>query len=156
MKQKTILLILATSACLLGTAGFAADTTSTTPRPARRHQGPPHSPEMEAYHKLVLSIYDTDQSGALDDTERSVLHDDIEAGTMQPPPRPPRGPGRMGPPPEIIAQYDTDKDGQLNDTERAALEADIASGKLPPPPPPGACPPSGDDTTTTSRSKTQF
>jgi hypothetical protein len=149
MKTTRLVLIFATSVCLLGSAAIAADsTTSTTTPPARKHRGPPPTPEMQAYHQQVLSIYDADKNGVLDETERSVLQDDIAAGTMQPPPRPPGGPGRhMGPPPEIVARYDADKDGVLSETERASLEADIAAGKLPPPPPPpGACPPSGDVT----------
>jgi len=131
MKPSRSFLIFATSVCLLGTAAIAADTTTSSTPPPRKHNGPPPTPEMQAYHAEVLAIYDADRSGALDETERSVLQDDIDAGKMSPPPRPPGGHGRpMGPPPEIVAQYDTDKDGTLSDTERAALRADIESGKL--------------------------
>jgi len=148
MKTARFLLIFATGACLSGTAAIAADEST---RPARPRRAGPPSPEMQAWHQQALAIYDTDKSGTLDETERSVLEDDIAAGTMQPPPLPPGGRGRgrpMGPPPEIVAKYDTDKDGKLSETERATLEADIAAGKLPPPPPPpGAHPPSGDGTT---------
>ncbi|MBE2212547.1 MAG: hypothetical protein IAE82_01650 [Opitutaceae bacterium] len=150
MTSARLLLIFATGACLAATAASAADSTTPAARP--RRAGPPPTPEMIAYHEQVMAIYDADKNGVLDETERAVLKDDIDAGTMQPPPMPPGGRGRhMGPPPEILATYDTDRDGTLSETERAALEADIAAGKLPPPPPPpGACPPAGDGTSTTT------
>lgn len=161
MTTTRVLLIFATSACLLGVpeliaTSSAADSTTTTTPPARPHRVGPPTPEMQAWHQQVLAIYDADQNGVLDETERSVLKDDIAAGKMEPPPMPPGGRGhRMGPPPEIVAKYDADKDGILSETERAALEADIAAGKLPPPPPPpGVCPPVGDGVapSTTSQS----
>lgn len=148
MQLTRIFLIFATGACLLSSAGFAAD--STTP-PARPHRAGPPSVEMQAWHEQALAIYDADKNGVLDETERSVLEDDIAAGTMQPPPLPPGGRGhRMGPPPEIVAKYDADKDGVLSETERAALEADIAAGKLPPPPPHGMRAPIGDGSSATT------
>lgn len=152
MKHARLLLIFASSLGFFSSA-LAADSTDSTTPPAHKHRGgPPPIPEMQAWHQQVLAIYDADRNGMLDETERSVLKDDIDAGTMQPPPMPPRGRGhRMGPPPEIVAEYDTDKDGTLSDTERAALEADIAAGKLPPPAPPaGVCPPPADTSTATT------
>ncbi len=134
MKLTRNIPIIVASACLICSGLSAGADSANETKPPRMRKGPPPSVEMQAYQKLVLAIYDTDKNGSLDETERSVLLDDIASGEMEPPPRPHAGRGHMGPPPEILALYDTDKDGTLNEVERTALEADIASGKLPPPP----------------------
>lgn len=148
LKLRLLLAPLAGALALAATAA-RADDSATNERPPRR-EGPP--PEMRAYHEKALKVYDANNDGKLDEDERAILREDVEAGKFPPPPfggrgdRGPRGPHGQ-PPKEILEKYDTDKDGKLSDTERAALEADIKSGKLPPPPhrgPRGGRPPEGE------------
>jgi hypothetical protein len=110
----------------------ATATAATSEVAATKKKGPPPEAEaMRAYHQKVLSIYDENGDGRLDEIERAVLQADIAEGKMEAPPAGPRGGrGRGGPPPEIVAQYDADGDGVLNDAEHAALRADIESGKV--------------------------
>jgi hypothetical protein len=147
MKSSSLILTLSAAAALFGAAAIAEDTAGATtapaatenPRPRRERQAmpPAAAAELKAYHERVLSIYDADKSGALEDDERDLLHEDIQAGRFEAPPRRPgrgprgdRGPGRMGPPKEILDQYDVNKDGKLDDAERAALHADVQAGKV--------------------------
>ena len=163
MKLTTTFLTISAAAALFGVSAFAGDGAGTAssdgstvnPTPRRQRQAPPQaSAEMKAYHERVLAIYDADKNGKLDDDERQLLREDIEAGTFERPPRPegargpggrggsggPDGPGRMGPPKEILDQYDANKDGKLDEAERATLRADVEAGKIQPPPRPGRGP----------------
>ena len=105
------------------------------PVPAQTETGAPPPCPPGPPPKEILQKYDANQDGKLDETERAVLHQDVQAGKVTPPPRRPHGPppGRSGPPPELLEQYDTNKDGQLDETEHLVVQQDIASGKLQPP-----------------------
>src|SRR5204862_292001 len=59
---------------------------------------------------LLLSLYDADESGALDASELGQLQSDVQARCEQ----------REAAP---LAQFDTDGDGQLSDAEREAARA---------------------------------
>ncbi|HEX9784392.1 MAG TPA: hypothetical protein VGA56_16905 [Opitutaceae bacterium] len=132
MKASRLILCLASSAMLIAGGAFAAEKAAgaqtTTGKAAR-----PDREAMRAYHEKVLSIYDENGDGILDDVEREVLKADIDSGVVEPPPG--RGGPRShrGPPPEILAQYDADGDGVLSEEEHAAIRADIESGQLVPP-----------------------
>ncbi|BET66515.1 hypothetical protein ASA1KI_14330 [Opitutales bacterium ASA1] len=128
MKTSRFLLTLSYFGLLLAATATAATSEVAT---TKKKGPPPDAEAMRAYHQKVLSIYDEDGDGRLDEIERAVLQADIAEGKMEAPPAGPRGGrGRGGPPPEIVAQYDADGDGVLNETEHAALRADIEAGKV--------------------------
>jgi hypothetical protein len=119
-------------------------------------QPPEHPPGFGGPHRPprgladVLNHYDANGDGTLDDQERAVLHQEVDAAKIEHPnfraDRPRPGGRPFGPPKEILDQYDINKDGQLDETEHAAVKQDIDSGKLQPPggdgPPPFGPPPS--------------
>lgn len=130
--------LLAACSALFAGGALAQDQeqeTTDQPRP-RREAMQERRADRQAHRAEILKIYDENGDGKLDDVERAVLREDVQAGKVVPPSRGPRQ-GRMGerrglrqPPAEIVAAYDTNGDGKLDKTEHAAVRADIQSGKL--------------------------
>lgn len=146
---------LAVAGLVVPSGSLVAQTAPDTDAQVPDRPPPPRCEEMETYHELMLAVYDADDNGVLDQTERAAMKADMDAGIIDPPPMPRRG--HRGPPPEVVAKYDANGDGTLDASERATLKADIESGVLvvprhgrgagrgfgPPPPPPGEMPPEG-------------
>lgn len=108
----------------------------------------------EALHDKLLSEFDADASGDLDDSELATAKQALDERRPPPPEDgerpdgPPEGTDsdRPGPPPEgelppPLRGFDEDGDGELSEAEFAALQADVREhirNGDPPPPPPGA------------------
>jgi len=129
---------------LAGVSAHAQTDSADQPPPGGPPPGPPR---LGAVLKDLLTKYDVNNDGQLDQTELATLRKDIEDGKIGPPggmrgrgPGGPGGPGMGGPggpgriPQDLLDKYDVNKDGKLDETERAALDQDMRDGKLPPPP----------------------
>ncbi len=145
---------------LLSVLGTLA-SVSAWAQPAPGDQPPPQRPpqdrsswgrpDPETRRKALLSKYDTNKDGKLDDSERAAIGKDVEDGKFDPrllggrPGGPGFGPGPRGlrgaggpdfgpRHQELLDKYDANKDGKLDAAEHEAIRKDIESGKLQPPP----------------------
>ncbi len=92
------------------------------------HHPPPFAPGP---WQMIAFVYDTDQSGDLDEAERAVILEDFSARCESLHDK-------------LLAEFDADGSGDLDDTELAAAKQALDERRPDGPPPEGPPPDSGD------------
>ncbi len=138
---------------LVGAAGLALAGLLAYAQPGQPNQGsgdrPPGPPPGKMFGQMLLGLltkYDVNQDGVLDQTELAALRQDIKDNKIGPPKRDGGPGGKNGPPPpltasQVLEKFDADKDGKLDENELTAFLEDMAAHR--PPPPPGFGRPGG-------------